>query len=81
MSTINVSHGDGCWPDLEKDPSKVIDLTEQPLEMAYMDVGTDQGEPSVAIKLTLPDGTIVFWQCDMPLWLKTNEQLRQKFWK
>lgn len=79
MSLINLSHGDGCWPDLMADESKVIDMTSTTLEMAYNEDGTDDHKPSVALKFTLPDGHIVFYQCDMSTWLDVQADLMKKF--
>jgi len=79
LSKINLSHGEGCWPDIMEKESMVVDVTSQPLEMAYLEQGTDDGKPSVALKFTLPDGHIVFYQCDMKTWLDVNEDLRNKF--
>ena len=51
MSTINLANsGDGCWPELEAVGANVIDMTEQPLDMAYLETGTEDGKPSVALK-------------------------------
>lgn len=80
MSQIDLTNNaDGGWPDLTDHEDMVIDVTDQTLFMSYLEGGMQDGSPSMALKIILPDGHIVFWQCPMDLWLTTNEDLRNKF--
>ena len=50
--------GDGCWSDA---PDTVVHLGDgaPPIEVAVLAGGLRSGRPSVALRLALPDGTIV----------------------
>ncbi len=51
--------GDGCWPDLA---IKNYVEAQEGMEVALLKGGMASGKPSVAIRLTLPDGQVVIAQ-------------------
>lgn len=60
---------DGLWPDLAKleEAGKLIQPTSE-IEVAYLEAGMASGAPSVAIRIALPDGSVVFAQTSVKLW-------------
>lgn len=65
MPSLNlIMDGDGCWPDLAPIKEKIesgqlIHLTETKWEMALLRRGMASGEPSVSLRIDLPDGRVL----------------------
>jgi hypothetical protein len=61
--------GDGAWPDMKSkiEEGKLINLTGGTIGLALLVNGTVGGNPSVSIRLDLPDGQVVFTQTTLAL--------------
>lgn len=59
MIGMNLIFEEPAWPDLEK--KRVIHLGNdaKPIGVALLAGGTESGRPSVALRLDLPDGSVV----------------------
>lgn len=66
-------HSDGVWPDL--DPAKIRHTTG-PIFVAGLAAGMKSGAPSVAIRISLPDGTTVLAETSLSLFLTAADALR-----
>ena len=53
--------GDGCWPDLvEKTKAGMSQESNEPLRIAALAGGTEDGRPSLYLRIDLPDGTAAY---------------------
>lgn len=57
--------GDNAWAEIKA--KKVIDLSELPIEMAILPGGMQSGKPSVAFRIHLPNGEVLFTQTSWAL--------------
>jgi hypothetical protein len=64
---------DGLWPDLAKleEEGRLVQPSGA-LEVAYLEGGMASGAASVAIRIPLPDGRVVFAQTSVKLWLAAS---------
>lgn len=67
--------GDGAWPDMA---SKEIIQVEN-LEVAALEGGMQSGQPSVAFRIDLPDGRVVFAETSMRLFLGAADAFRARY--
>lgn len=69
-------NGDGIWADLkEKQETGKLVATET-LSVAGLSSGMKSGAPSVAIRIDLPDGRVVFAQTSLSLFLTAADTLK-----
>ena len=66
--------GDGIWPDLVEKQ-----VREGEIEVAALQGGLKSGLPSVAIRLDLEDGSVVFAQTSMRLFLAAADAFRARY--
>lgn len=67
MNIINLKlEGDGAWPDLLQNTVRVVDY-QGPIDMVVLPEGMTSGKPSVALRLDLPDGTVVIVQTSLAI--------------
>lgn len=67
--------GDGAWPDMAgKELIQVEDM-----EVAALEGGMSSGLPSVAFRIDLPDGRVVFAQASMRLFLQAADLFRARY--
>lgn len=82
MPSIDINilrHGDPpCWPDMVDTGVHQID-PEQPWEMAIIEGGMSSGRPSVALRLRLADGQIVFAETSVANWINATAAMRGAF--
>ena len=71
--------GDGAFRDLQGKEDQVIDLADKPFTVAALDQGTAGGNPSVMIRLDLPDGRVVLQQTTAKLWITVARALRGRW--
>jgi hypothetical protein len=64
MPSMNLILEEPAWPDM--DMSKVIDY-QDPISVTALPGGMQSGATSVALRLDLPDGTIVIAQTSLGL--------------
>jgi hypothetical protein len=69
-------NGDGCWPDMAQAIRSGQVIHVQDLEVAGLAAGMTSGKPSVAIRIDLPDGRIVFAETSLRLFLTAADALR-----
>lgn len=67
--------GDGAWPDMAG--KEIIQVED--LEVAALEAGMTSGQPSVAVRLDLPDGRVVFAQTSMRLFLQAADAFRTRY--
>lgn len=60
-----IMKGDGCWPDLPE--KRILDTTGQDWNLALLHKGMGSGRPSVALRIDLPSGKVVFAQTSLRL--------------
>jgi hypothetical protein len=70
--------GDGAFRDLQGKEDQVIHLTA-PFTVAALDRGTTGGNPSVMIRIDLPDGRVVLQETTAKLWFTVARALRGRF--
>jgi hypothetical protein len=81
MPQLNIIlDGDGCWPDLhEKAPAQVKwDSHIGAPSIAKLPMGTLGGNDSVALRLDMPDGSVVITQFTMKLFLAAADAFRAR---
>jgi hypothetical protein len=73
-------NGDNVWPDL-KGKSKVIHLgnSAPPIKVATLDNGMQSGLPSVALRLELPDGTVVIAETSARLFCTAANAIQARY--
>lgn len=75
-----ILEGDGCWPDLKGNEERIIHLKDAgEIEVAALGGGMTSGRPSVAIRLDLPDGRVVFAETSMRLFLAAARAFAAKY--
>lgn len=73
-----ILEGDGCWPDLADNPN-LIEVKDGNMEVALLDKGMASGRPSVAFRIDLPDGKIVFAQTTARLFCMAAKAFMAKY--
>lgn len=77
-----ILEGDGAWPDLREATrdGRVIHLDHgsPPIQVAYLPEGTVRGEPSVTIRVDLPDGRVVLAETTLALFLQAADLFRAR---
>jgi hypothetical protein len=67
--------GDNCWPDL-----KERGFTEGQFKaVAALPQGTASGKPSVAVRVELPDGTVVVAETTLALFLTAADAIKARY--
>ena len=74
--------GDKCWPDLTNQSGdgmadKVIDGGSIDA-MACLPMGTSGGNPSVSVRINLPDGRVVIAQTTLALLLSAGDAFKAR---
>lgn len=71
--------GDGAFQDLKGKEDKVIHLTG-PFSIAALPGGMKpSGDPSIAIRIDLPDGQVLVQETSLRLWYTATRALKGKF--
>ena len=68
--------GDAAWPDLQ---NKTIHHVKTGIQIAGLEHGTVRGQPSVAIRLDLPDGSTVIAETSLRLFSQAARVLSTRF--
>lgn len=82
MNSVKVIlEGDKCWPDLEEkiESGNLIHLPDPQMQIAALSKGMTSGNPSVSIRIELPDGKTVLAETSMKLFLGIADIFRQKY--
>ena len=70
--------GDGVWPDLkDRDIIHLKDVGT--IEIAALSRGMTSGRPSIAFRLSLPDGKVVFAETSLRLFLAAARALAARY--
>jgi len=78
MSAIRVIlEGDNAWPDLAD--RAVIHLRDEGWEIACLPRGTVQGNPSLAIRLPLPEGKVLIAETTVRAFLFAADLVKAKY--
>jgi hypothetical protein len=70
MPILNIiCEGDNCWPDLANHPGlhALMGNNSPPIGMALLPFGTVSGQPTVCIRINLPDGKVVLTETTLAL--------------
>lgn len=73
-----ILEGDGAFKDLADKEERVIHLTG-PFTVAALERGMRSGNPSLSIRIDLPDGRVVVQETSMRMWLTVARALEGKF--
>ena len=82
MITIHVKlEGDGAWPDLAEKVDSVIYLLNDapPLQIATLSDGMTSGNPSLAMRIDLPDGRTVILETSVRLFLVAAHAIEARY--
>ncbi len=80
MPAMNIDlKGDNAWADLRARREDIVDLTESAWGVTVLDGGMASGKPSVALRLDMPDGKVVFAQTSLELWIGATIAFRAKY--
>jgi hypothetical protein len=82
MQVIDLSlHGDGAFADLaDKPQEQILKLPDGwPIQIATLDGGMASGNPSVMIRIDLPDGKVVLAETSVKLWQMCAAAMRGKY--
>lgn len=71
--------GDGCWPDFAEKLKLGLLIETQVGALAYLPAGMVGGNPSVAFRVDLPDGRVVFAETSLKLLGVAVDAMRAKF--
>lgn len=66
--------GDNCWPDLKERGFTEGEFTA----VAALPQGTVQGRPTVAVRVELPDGTVVLAETTLALFLTAADAMKAR---
>ena len=78
MTTLRLDlNGDNCWP--EGRFNDIIRVPPENLALATLDAGMASGRPSLAIRVDLPDGKVVFVETSVKLFLVAAAAIRAKY--
>lgn len=72
--------GDGAWPEIAeaRRTGKLIEVKEE-IEISALPLGMVGGRTSIAFKIPLPDGRIVFAETSLRLLLLAADAFRAKY--
>ena len=70
--------GDGAFADLQGREAEVIHLVDT-FTVAALTGGMTSGNPSLMIRIDLPDGKVVLQQTSVALWHTVDAALRGRF--
>ena len=81
--TVNLN-GDGAWPDLGDKQTAglliwLIGNDGPPIQVCTLDGGMTSGNPSVAIRIDLPDGSVVVAETSVRLFQMAAAAMRGKY--
>lgn len=77
MISIDIRlNGDNSFADVP--PTKLVE-SKEPLRIAGLAAGMQSGKPSVAIGTFFPDGSCVFAQTSLALFLSAADALKARF--
>jgi hypothetical protein len=77
--SINLE-GDGAWPDLaEKEAAGQVVHVKDTIGVACLPGGMASGNPSIGLRLDLPDGTTVLAETSLALFLTAADAYRAKY--
>jgi len=68
--------GDGSFPELQQ---KRIHTTQEEITVTALGGGMASGKPSVALVIPLPDGSVMFAETSLALFLSAAEVLKAKW--
>jgi hypothetical protein len=71
--------GDGAWPDLAEKIKQGKLVTAQTFEVAALPGGMESGKPSVAVRLDLPDGKVLFAETSLSLFLTAADMFKTRY--
>lgn len=75
--------GDGCWPDLLEKAAqgKLLDGYggKGHISISALDGGMKSGEPSIAIRIDLPDGQVVIAEASMRHFLQAARSFEARY--
>lgn len=76
LFSVNLD-GDGAWPDLADKTDRIVHITD--IDVAVLAHGTKGGRPSVAFRMDLPDGQVVFAETTLRLFLTAAAAMKGRF--
>jgi hypothetical protein len=71
--------GDGAWPDLGAKTERGLVAEASAIEMVGLDRGMVSGDPSVTMRLDLPDGRVTIAQTSLALLLTVTDALKARY--
>lgn len=71
--------GDGQWPDLADGKRKVHRVDDGILRVVTLKGGLKSGNPSVALRLDLPNGETIIAQTSVRLWQQAAAAMRGRY--
>lgn len=78
MIALNIIlDGDNCWPDLRQ--GKKMHHLKGGFAVAGLWSGMTSGEPSVAFRMDLDDGSVVVAETSLALFLSAADVLKSKY--
>lgn len=73
-------NGENCWPDLpEKEVIPLMGSDAPPIGVAVLDGGMTSGQPSVSLRLDLPDGRVVVTETSARLLCTLARMIEAKY--
>jgi hypothetical protein len=75
-NVLHVTCKDGAWPELRG--KTIIHLPNATIWVNGLEAGMESGDPSVAIRIDLPDGTSVITETSLRLFLTAADALKAK---
>lgn len=74
-------NAEGRWTDIEEAEreGKFIDGRAGRLSIGGLPAGTQSGKPTVAFKLALPDGRVLFTETTLALFLTAADALKARY--
>lgn len=76
MPTINLNLDEPAWPDL---PGKNVIHYTDPIAMSALAAGMESGQPSVAFRFDLPDGSVVIAESSLAVLTMAVRGIGAKF--
>ena len=72
-------NGDDAWPDLLHKQFIHLGSDAPPMQVAVLDAGMTSGQPSVGIRLDLPDGQTIVAETSARLFVIAGRAISAKF--
>lgn len=69
----------GLWPDLVDKSVTTLDPMAPPIQVAVFEHGMADGAPSVALRLDLPDGSVVIAETSARLFVNASTLIKAKY--